>query len=132
MLELGNLEASRDWGWAPEFVEAMWCMLQQSQADDYVLATGSATTVRDFARAAFDEAGIPLEFEGTEDQEIARHAKTGQTLVKVNPRFYRAADPVGLVGNPAHAARVLGWRPQVSGAAVAREMVKCEKQKVES
>jgi GDPmannose 4,6-dehydratase len=106
-------------------------MLQQPEASDYVLATGSATTVRDFARAAFDEAGIPLEFEGTEDQEIARHAKTGRTLVKVNPRFYRAADPVGLVGNPAHAAQVLGWSPQVSGAAVAREMAKREKQKVE-
>jgi GDPmannose 4,6-dehydratase len=132
VLELGNLDAGRDWGWAPEFVEAMWCMLQQPEASDYVLATGTATTVRDFARAAFEEAGIPIAFEGQGTQEIARHAQTGHLIVKVNPRFYRAADPVGLIGNPAHAARVLGWHPQVSGAAVAREMAKREKQKVES
>lgn len=126
VLELGNLDASRDWGWAPEFVEAMWRMLQQSAADDYVLATGTATAVRDFARAAFEAVGISLVFEGNETQEIARHADTGRDLLKVNPRYYRAADPIGLIGNPAHAGRVLGWHPQVSGKTVASEMVKAE------
>jgi len=132
VLQLGNLDASRDWGWAPEFVEAMWRMLQQPEADDYVLATGSATTVREFARAAFETVGIPLVFEGHLDQETARHADTGRTVLKVNPRFYRAADPIGLVGNPAHAAKVLGWHPQVCGVEIAREMAMAERSVVSS
>jgi GDPmannose 4,6-dehydratase len=126
VLELGNLDAARDWGWAPEFVEAMWRMMRQPKADDYVLATGTATTVREFARAAFEEAGLPLVFEGHERQETARDAGTGQLLLRVNPRFYRAADPVGLLGNPAHAVRVLDWRPTICGIQVAVEMVRGE------
>jgi GDPmannose 4,6-dehydratase len=125
-LELGNLAAARDWGWAPEYVEAMWRSLQQPAAGDVVLASGSATTVRDFARAAFEALGMPLAFDGEGPNETGRHADTGRLLLKVNSRFYRAADPAGLVGNPARAAETLDWRPQITGPAVARAMAQAE------
>jgi GDPmannose 4,6-dehydratase len=126
IVEIGNLDARRDWGWAPEYVDAMWRALHHSVANDYVLATGSSTTVRDFARAAFDEVGVPLIFEGQKDQEIGRHAGSGKTLIKVNARFYRPADPVGLVGEPALAFQTLGWRAGTAGCAVARAMASAE------
>lgn len=125
-LELGNLNATRDWGWAPEYVEAMWRSLQQPTSGDFVLATGIATTVRDFARAAFEALGMPLVFDGDGPAETGRHAGTGRLLLQVNPRFYRAADPAGLVGNPARVAEWLHWRPQITGTAVARAMVQAE------
>jgi GDPmannose 4,6-dehydratase len=126
ILELGNLDSVRDWGWAPEYVEAMWRMLQQDRPDDYILATGTATSVRDFASAAFAAASVSLKFSGQGVEEIGLDANTERILVRVNPRFFRAADPVGLVGSPEHAWRMLSWSPSTSGTDVAAEMVKAE------
>jgi GDPmannose 4,6-dehydratase len=126
IIELGNLDASRDWGWAPEFVDAMWRILQQPEPQDYILATGTITTVREFARAAFAAMDIPLIFEGDKTDEVGRHGLSKKVLIKVNSRFYRAADPIGLVGNPALAAHLLGWQPQTSGIEVAQAMAKAE------
>jgi GDPmannose 4,6-dehydratase len=126
VLELGNLDAARDWGWAPEYVDAMWRMLQKREAEDFVLATGTSTTVRDFASAAFQALGIQLGFEGSGDAMIARDCDTGRIVLRVNPRFYRPTDPLGLVGNSARAAQILDWHPKISGPAVARKMALSE------
>ena len=120
ILELGNLDAERDWGYAPEYVDAMWRMLQQDCADDYVLATGTSTSVREFARVAFATCGIPLEFDGKETAEVARDKVTGRLLLRVNPRYYRSADPAHLVGNPAKARERLGWTATIAGSSVAK------------
>jgi GDPmannose 4,6-dehydratase len=122
-VELGNLDASRDWGYAPEYVEAMWAMLQAPTADDYVVASGTSTTVRQFAQAAFEAAGIPLGFDGEGIEEIGRDARSGRTLVRVNPKYYRPIDPASLVGNPGKAGRLLGWTARTTGCAVAVAMV---------
>ena len=101
-------------------------MLQQEKPGDYILATGTATSVRDFASAAFAAAGMTLNFSGQGVQEIGLNANTERLLVRVNPRFFRAADPVGLIGSPEHARQMLSWSPITSGAAVARAMVLAE------
>ncbi|RFC48134.1 MAG: GDPmannose 4,6-dehydratase [Verrucomicrobia bacterium] len=123
VLELGNLDASRDWGYAPEYVEAMWSMLQVATADDYVVASGTSTSVREFAQAAFEAAGLPLVFEGEGIAETGRHSRTGEILIRVNPKYYRPIDPARLVGNSAKARRLLGWKSRTSGRAVAVAMV---------
>ena len=126
VLELGNLDSARDWGYAPEYVEAMWSMLQQPVADDYVLATGTSTTVRDFAKAAFAANGLHLEFDGSGMDEVARDGSSGAVRLRVNPKFYRAVDPARLVGNPAKACRAFGWKPTIAGVEVAAVMARAE------
>ncbi len=126
VLELGNLDSARDWGYAPEYVEAMWRMLQCQKADDYVLATGTNTTVRDFAAAAFAAKGLGIEFEGVGENEIARDKVTGALRLRVNPKFYRPADPAHLIGNFSKAREFLEWRPIVVGVLVAEKMVNAE------
>ncbi|MFT3989903.1 MAG: GDP-mannose 4,6-dehydratase [Luteolibacter sp.] len=126
ILELGNLDSSRDWGWAPQFVEAIWNTLQQEAADDFLLATGTSTTVRDFAIAAFHEAGFELTFSGSTENEQARDAKTGRLLLQVNPRFFRPVDSHHLVGNPEKARRILNWHPGISGKHVASALTRTE------
>lgn len=111
VLELGNLDAKRDWGYAKEYVEAMWRMLQADQPDTYVVATNRTETVRDFVSMAFKAAGYDVVFEGNAEQEIAKDAATGETLVRVNPKFYRPAEVELLIGNPAKAKAKLGWAP---------------------
>jgi GDPmannose 4,6-dehydratase len=128
VLELGNLDSERDWGYAPEYVEAMWHMLQQPRACDYVLATGTSTTVRQFAEAAFASAGMHLDFEGLRDHEIARDRATGIVRLRVNPAFYRFIDSAKLVGNPLRAKQDFGWCPKVTGGRVAEAMVRAESQ----
>ena len=109
-LELGNLEARRDWGYAAEYAEGMWRMLQAETADDYVLATGRAVSVRDFVAMAFAAAGLDLRWEGQGQAEVGFERASGRVLVTVDPRLYRATD-VGLrVGDSAKAADRLGWR----------------------
>ena len=126
VLELGNLDSSRDWGYAPEYVDAMWRMLQQPTADDYILATGTMTTVRDFASAAFAAKDIELEFEGAGVNEIARDRAIASVRLRVNPKFYRPTDPAHLVGDPTKAYAQFGWQPRVKGREVAAVMMAAE------
>jgi len=121
-LYLGNLSSQRDWGYAAEFVDAMWRMLQQEHASDFVLATGQHTSVRNFTRAAFAALDIELVFEGTEADELARDVATGEPVVRVDPRFYRPADPDRLLGNPSRAREILGWTAETTAVPLATLM----------
>ncbi len=111
-LQLGNLSSKRDWGYARDYVECMWLMLQQDQADDYVIATGEQHTVREFATLAFAEVGIPLRWEGAGADEKGIDERTGKIVVEVSPDFYRPTDVVNLWGDPTKAKAMLGWNPQ--------------------
>ena len=110
-MDLGNLDAKREWGFAKEYVEGMWRMLQAKEPDTFVLATNRTETVRDFVRMAFKAADIHVEFKGQAEQEIAVNTANGQTVMRVNPQFYRPAEVELLIGNPAKAKAVLGWEP---------------------
>lgn len=110
-LYLGNLDSRRDWGYAPDYVECMWLILQQPQPDDFVIATGEYHTVREFTTLAFAEAGINLKWEGTGLEERGIDTSTGNVLVEVDPRFFRPAEVDQLLGDPSKARTVLGWNP---------------------
>ena len=110
VLELGNIDAKRDWGFAKEYVEAMWKMLQVDEPDTFVVATGRTETVRDFVAMAFKAAGTTVEFKGQAEQEVAIDTATGKTLMRVNPKFYRPAEVELLVGDAARAQEKLGWK----------------------
>lgn len=126
-LYLGNLDARRDWGYAPDYVECMWLILQQPQPDDYVIATGDYHSVREFATLAFDEVGIKLRWEGKGPDEKGIDTATGRVLVEVDPRFFRPCEVDELLGDPSKACRVLGWNPrQTSFAELVRRMVKSD------
>jgi len=111
-LELGNLDSLRDWGYAKDYVECMWLMLQQDEPDDYVVATGVQHTVREFTERAFAHDGIEIEWKGTGLDEKGYDKKTGKMVVCVNPKWYRATDVVNLWGDPTKAKTKLGWNPQ--------------------
>lgn len=113
-LYLGNLDAQRDWGYAGDYVELMWLMLQQDKADDYVMATGVSTSVRDFVYNSFRHAGINLRFEGEGVNEVGICEETGRVLVEVNPRYFRPTEVDFLLGDASKAKRELGWEPKVS------------------
>lgn len=110
-LELGNLNALIDWGYAKDYVECMWLMLQQDKPDDFVIATGVQHTVREFTELAFANNGIKIEWQGNGIDEKGYDAKTGKMLVCVNPKWFRPTDVVNLLGNPTKARTVLGWDP---------------------
>ncbi|WP_313678516.1 GDP-mannose 4,6-dehydratase [Pantoea vagans] len=114
VLQLGNMDAKRDWGFAKEYVEGMWRMLQADEPDTFVLATNRTETVRDFVSMAFKAAGIELRFEGKDDQEVAIDVATNKVVVKVNPKFYRPAEVELLIGNPQRAKDILGWEPKTT------------------
>lgn len=111
-LYLGNLSSLRDWGYARDYVECMWLILQQKQPDDYVIATGEQHSVREFCLLAFRRAGIELRFEGEGPDEKGIDVKTGRVLVEVSPDFYRPTDVVNLLGDPSKARTELGWDPK--------------------
>ncbi len=111
-LKLGNLDAKRDWGYAPEFTEGMWMILQQDKPDDYVLATGETHTVREFVEHTFRELGMELEFSGEGVNEKGICKKDGRVLVEVDPAYFRPAEVELLIGNPAKAKAKLGWEPK--------------------
>lgn len=113
-LELGNLDSLRDWGYAKDYVECMWLILQNNKPDDYVIATGMQHTVRDFTEKAFKENGITLRWEGQGLEEKGYDAKTGKMLVCVNPKYFRPTDVVNLWGDPSKAKAELGWNPQMT------------------
>ncbi len=123
-IELGNLDAKRDWGFAGDYVEAMWLMLQQSDPDDYVVATGETHTVREFVELAFKEVGINIKWEDKDLDEKGVDSKTGRVLVKVNPNFFRPADVNLLIGNSMKAKEKLGWKPKISFKEIISMMVR--------
>ncbi|MBX7150652.1 GDP-mannose 4,6-dehydratase [bacterium] len=123
ILELGNLDAKRDWGYAVDYVEAMWQMLQHSVADDFVVATGETHSVRDFINLAISSTDIELEWIGKADSEKAVDAQTGRTLIKVNPDYYRPAEVDLLIGDPSKAKLELGWKNKTSFNDLVRIMI---------
>jgi GDPmannose 4,6-dehydratase len=138
-LYLGNLNAQRDWGHAKDYVEAMWLMLQQDTAEDFVIATGITTTVRDFVKMAFAEAGIELNFSGEGVEEKAQvtachnpeyQLPIGKTVVSVDPEYFRPTEVELLIGNPAKAKAKLGWQPKYDLAGLVKEMVEADLQQV--
>lgn len=114
VLELGNMDAKRDWGFAKEYVDGMWRMLQANEPDTYILATNRTETIRNFVSMAFKAAGFTLDFKGHGEEEIGVDVATGRTLVKVNPKFYRPAEVELLIGNPEKAKEKLGWEAATS------------------
>jgi GDPmannose 4,6-dehydratase len=125
-ISLGNLEALRDWGFAEEYVEGIWRMLQSEKPDTFVLATGKPTSVRDFVRIAFEAAGIELDFEGQGTSEIARSRASGEIVLKVDKQFYRPNEAHTLCGNPSKAKSVLGWEAKVSLEEIVARMVEAD------
>ncbi len=123
-LELGNMDAKRDWGHSKDYVYAMWLMLQQDTPDDYVIATGQTRTVREFVNAAFNAVGIPLEWHGNGPEEYAMNADTKKIIVKVNPDFFRPAEVELLLGSPAKAEKELGWKRDIDFNELVERMVK--------
>ena len=126
MLELGNMDAKRDWGFAKEYVEGMWRMLQVDEPDTFVLATNRTETVRDFVSLAFKAVDIRLEWKGEGDHEQAIDVASGKTVVQVNPKFYRPAEVELLIGDPAKAKEILGWEPKTSLEELCRMMVEAD------
>ncbi|WP_421693805.1 GDP-mannose 4,6-dehydratase [Aestuariivirga sp.] len=125
-LYLGNLDAERDWGHARDYVEGMWCMLQQESPDDYVLATGRKHSVRDLVTRSFAEVGITLRWEGEGITERGVNALTGRTLVEVDPRYFRPTEVDLLLGDPSKAKRILGWTATTSFEDMIAEMVRSD------
>jgi len=126
VLELGNLDAKRDWGYAKEYVEGMWRMLQIDTPDTYVLATNRTETVRDFVSMAFKGAGIAVDFKGNSEGESAVDTATGKTVMRINPKFYRPAEVELLIGNPAKAKTQLGWEPTTTLEELCQMMVEAD------
>ena len=131
-LELGNMDAKRDWGFAKDYVEGMWRMLQVDTPDTYVLATGRTETVRDFVRMAFKAAGIEVDFKGEAEDEVGIDTRAGRTVVRVNRKFYRRAEVELLIGSPEKAKRDLGWEPKTTLEELCQMMVLADLQRVES
>ena len=125
-LQLGNMDAKRDWGFAKEYVEGMWRMLQADEPDTYVLATNRTETVRDFVHMAFKGAGINVEFQGREENETATDTATGKTVMRINAKFYRPAEVELLIGDPAKAKAKLGWAPQTTLEQMCQMMVEAD------
>lgn len=121
--EIGNLDAKRDWGYAKDYVEGMWLMLQHNEPDDFVLATGETHSVREFIEKAFEVVGITVRWEGNTISEKGYNKENGDLLVQVNPTFYRPAEVDLLIGDPTKAETILGWRRKVTFDDLVRKMV---------
>lgn len=122
-IELGNLDAKRDWGYAGDYVEGMWRMLQQKVPKDYVLATGETHSIREFCELAFKEIGIILEWSGKGEDEVGKDSKTGKVLVSINPDYYRPAEVDLLLGDPTCAEKELGWKRKYDFVGLVKMMV---------
>ncbi len=129
-LELGSLDACRDWGYVPEYVESMWLMLQQNKPDNYVVATGKNHSVRDFVKYAFEYAGFKLEWHGKDYNETARDKKTGKVLARSVKKFYRPAEVNELLGNFSKARKVLGWQPKTDFKELVKLMMDADLRRV--
>ena len=121
-LELGNMDAKRDWGHAKDYVEAMWLMLQQENPDDYVVSMGEQHSVREFVNIACEHIGFDIEWSGSGIDEVAKIKGTDEVLVKVNPEFYRPTEVDSLVGDPTFVKNTIGWKPKYSFAELVKEM----------
>jgi GDPmannose 4,6-dehydratase len=139
-LYLGNLNAQRDWGHAKDYVEAMWRILQQDQPEDYVIATGQTTSIRDFVRMAFSEIGVELQFEGSDENETAKvvscsnptyQLEIGKIVVRIDTRYYRPTEVDLLIGDPTKAKTQLGWKPQYTLQSLVKEMVEGDLKELE-
>ncbi len=125
-IDLGNLDAKRDWGYAPEYVEAMWRILQYDRPEDFVIATGETRTVKEFVEKAFEYVDTPIEWSGSGVSEVGRHRKTGKILVKVNPRYYRPSEVDILLGDATKAKKLLGWTPKTTFNELVKIMMDAE------
>jgi GDPmannose 4,6-dehydratase len=125
-VELGNLNAQRDWGFAGDYVEGMWKMLQQDSADDYVLATGVTTTIREFFGFAAEALGMELDWQGVDEAETATDRKSGKQVLRINPKFYRPAEVDLLIGDAGKARETLGWEPRVTVKELAHMMARAD------
>ena len=130
-LYLGNLDAKRDWGFAGDYVEAMWLMMQQDRADDYVIATGETWSVRTFAERVFERLGMSLEWQGSGTDEQGIDTKTGQVVIRIDPRYFRPAEVDLLLGDPAKAKRQLGWELKTSFDQLVNMMVDADLKQAE-
>lgn len=128
-LLLGNLDAKRDWGFARDFVEGMWLMLQQEKPDDFVLATGETTTVRKFVEMAFNEVGLPIQWKGKGVEEKGM-GPDGRVLIEVSPQFFRPAEVDLLIGDPSKAKKLLGWNPKTSVEELMKMMVRSDRESI--
>ena len=124
------MDAKRDWGHSKDYVRAMWLMLQQDEADDYVVASGETRSVRDFVNAAFKALGLELEWHGTGVDEYAVNKANGKTVVKVNPQFFRPAEVELLLGDPTKAETKLGWKREISFDELVARMVQADAARV--
>ncbi|GBU26657.1 GDP-mannose 4,6-dehydratase [Treponema sp. R8-4-B8] len=122
-VELGNLDAKRDWGHSQDYVNAMWLMLQQNMPDDYVIASGETRTIREFVETAFSRVDIKIQWQGSGKEEIGIDKASSRTFVKINPRFFRPAEVEILLGNPEKAERQLGWKRKISFSELVARMV---------
>ena len=123
ILYLGNLDAKRDWGYAKDYVRSMWLMLQKKKPDDYVIATGITKSVRDFVKEAFKHVDIKIEWKGKKEKEIGYNKKTKETLIKIDPRYYRPNELHVLKGDYRKAKKLLGWKPEKKFKDIVKEMV---------
>jgi GDPmannose 4,6-dehydratase len=122
-VELGNLDAKRDWGHARDYVEAMYLMLQQDEPDDYVIATGQQTSVRTFCEMAFETAGLPIEWDGEGVDEVGYCRSLDQVVIRINPEYYRPAEVDSLLGDSTYAQEKLGWKMESTLEKLVEEMV---------
>jgi GDPmannose 4,6-dehydratase len=120
---MGNIDSKRDWGFAGDYVELMWLMLQQDTPEDYIMATGVTTRVRDFINMAFAEAGMPLKWEGAGINEKGIDTRNGKTVVEIDPKYFRPAEVDILIGDPAKALAKLGWKPRIQLPELVKMMV---------
>jgi GDPmannose 4,6-dehydratase len=128
-LELGNLNAKRDWGFAGDYVEVMWKMLQQDKSDTYVISTGETHSIRDFVEETGRVCGFDLDWRGEGENETGVDKKTGKVIVRINPRYYRPAEVALLIGNSERSQRILGWKPKVSFKELCKMMMKADIEK---
>jgi len=129
-LTVGNLNAKRDWGYAPEYCEGMWRMLQQQKPEDFVLATGETHSVKEFTDAVFSEMDMDLEWKGEKENEVGMLKKDGRVVIEVDPRYYRPTEVELLIGNPAKAKEKLGWAPKTTFRDLAKMMAKADFEQV--
>ncbi|AAM30355.1 GDP-mannose 4,6 dehydratase [Methanosarcina mazei Go1] len=130
-LYLGNLDAKRDWGFAKDYVEAMWLILQQEYPEDYVIATGETHSVREFTELAFKEVGIEVLWKGKGSDEVGIDSSTGKVLVEVDPRYYRPTEVDLLIGDPSKAKEKLGWKPKVKLEELVKIMITADEKAVQ-